>query len=155
MPRPADRRGWRALARQVEGLGWSTLTIADHFDEALAPIPGLMAAADATTTLRIGTMVLANDYRHPVVVAKEAATLDVLTGGRFELGIGAGWMTADYDAAGIPLEAAGRPIDRLAEAVTVLGGFWAGGRSRFTGTHYRIEGLDGRPRPATPVDRPS
>ena len=91
-----------ALARQVEDLGWSTLTIADHFDDALAPIPALMAAADATTTLRVGTMVLANDYRHPVVVAKEAATLDVLTGGRFELGIGAGWMTADYAAAGRP-----------------------------------------------------
>ena len=72
---PADGDGWRALARKVEDLGWSTLTIADHFDDALAPIPGLMAAADATTTLRVGTLVLANGYRHPVVVAKEAATL--------------------------------------------------------------------------------
>lgn len=79
----ADGTGWRAIARKVEDLGWSTLTIADHFDDALAPIPGLMAAADATTTLRVGSLVLANDYRHPVVVAKEAATLDVLTGGRF------------------------------------------------------------------------
>ncbi|MEQ1787366.1 MAG: LLM class flavin-dependent oxidoreductase, partial [Acidimicrobiales bacterium] len=108
---PADRAGWRALARRVEDLGWSTLTIADHFDEALAPIPGLMAAADATTTLRVGTMVLANDYRHPVVVAKEAATLDVLTDGRFELGIGAGWMTTDYAAAGLPLDPPGVRVD--------------------------------------------
>ncbi len=83
---PADARGWPALARQVEDLGWSTLTVADHLDDALAPIPALMAAADATTTLRVGTMVLANDYRHPVVLAKEAATLDVLTDGRFDLG---------------------------------------------------------------------
>ena len=87
--------GWRALARQVEDLGYSTLTVADHFDDGLAPIPALMAAADATTSLRVGTMVLANDYRHPVVLAKEAATLDVLSGGRFELGLGAGWMATD------------------------------------------------------------
>jgi probable F420-dependent oxidoreductase len=146
---PADPSGWRALARQVEDLGWSTLTIADHFDGALAPIPGLMAAADATSTLRLGTMVLGNDYRHPVVVAKEAATLDVLTSGRFELGIGAGWMTADYDAAGITLDPAGVRVDRLAEAVQVLRGLWAEGPFSFAGTHYRIEGLDGSPRPTT------
>ena len=114
---PADRDGWRDLARRVEDLGWSTLTIADHFDDALAPIPALMAAADATTTLRVGSMVLANDYRHPVVLAKEAATLDVLTGGRFDLGIGAGWMTTDYEAAGIPLDRPGLRIERLAEAL--------------------------------------
>ena len=77
--------GW-PTARKVEDLGWSALTVADHFDDALAPIPALTAAADATTTLRVGTMVLANDYRHPVVVAKEAATIDLLSGGRFELG---------------------------------------------------------------------
>ena len=127
---PADPAGWRALARKVEDLGWSTLTIADHFDDALAPIPALMAAADATTTLRVGTMVLGNDYRHPVVVAKEAATLDVLTGGRFELGIGAGWMTVDYEAAGIPLDRAGMRVSRLDEAVRCLKGLWSGGRSR-------------------------
>jgi probable F420-dependent oxidoreductase len=151
---PADPAGWAALARRVEDLGWSTLTIADHFDEALAPIPGVMAAADATSVLRVGTMVLANDYRHPVVVAKEAATLDVLTGGRFELGIGAGWMTADYAAAGIPLEAPGVRIDRLAEAITVLRGLWSGEPCTFTGRHYRIDGLDGFPRPATPGGPP-
>ena len=107
MDRPTAT-GWRDLARRVEDLGWSTLTIADHFDDNFAPIPALMAAADATTTLRVGSMVLANDYRHPVVLAKEAATLDVLTGGRFDLGIGAGWMTTDYEAAGIPLDRPGR-----------------------------------------------
>ncbi len=151
---PADRAGWRALARQVEDLGWSTLTIADHFDAALAPIPGLMAAADATTTLRVGTMVLANDYRHPVVVAKEAATLDVLTGGRFELGIGAGWMTTDYEAAGLPLDRAGTRVERLAEAIAVLQGLWADGPCTFDGRHYRIDGLDGLPRPSTPGGPP-
>ena len=104
---PSDQAGWAAHARKVEDLGWSVLTVADHFDEGMAPFPALAAAAAATTTLRLGTMVLANDYRHPVVVAKEAATLDLLSGGRFELGIGAGWTTTDYAEAGIPLDRAG------------------------------------------------
>jgi len=151
---PAEVAGWRALARKVEDLGWSTLTVADHLDGGLAPVPALMAAAGATTTIRLGTMVLANDYRHPVVVAKEAATLDVLTGGRFELGIGAGWMTADYEAAGIPLDPAGSRIDRLAEALAVLKGLWAGGPFSYRGGHYRIEGMDGLPRPVTPGGPP-
>ena len=100
----ADGGAWRDVARRVEDLGWSTLTIADHFDDNFAPLPALMAAANVTQTLRVGSMVLGNDYRHPVVLAKEAATLDVLTGGRFDLGVGAGWMTTDYEAAGLPLD---------------------------------------------------
>ena len=104
----ADGAGWRDLARQVEDLGWSTLTIADHFDDALAPLPALMAAADATPRCGSARWCWANDYRHPVVLAKEAATLDVLTGGRFELGIGAGWMTTDYEQAGLAARPAGR-----------------------------------------------
>jgi probable F420-dependent oxidoreductase len=151
---PAEEKGWRELARKVEDLGWSTLTVADHLDGGLAPVPALMAAADATTTIRLGTMVLANDYRHPVVVAKEAATLDALSGGRFELGLGAGWMTADYEATGIPLDPARTRVERLAEALVVLKGLWAGGSFTFRGEHYRIEGLDGRPRPLTPGGPP-
>ncbi|MGQ0431788.1 MAG: TIGR03621 family F420-dependent LLM class oxidoreductase [Microthrixaceae bacterium] len=146
---PADADGWPALARKVEDLGWSTLTVADHLDDQLAPIPAVMAAAAATTTLRVGTMVLANDYRHPVIVAKEAATLDVLSGGRFELGIGAGWMTSDYEAAGIPLDRPGVRIDRLAEALAVMRGLWADGPFSFEGEHYQVHDLDGRPPPAT------
>ncbi len=151
---PADPAGWRALARKVEDLGWSTLTMADHFHESLAPVPAVMAAADATTTLRLGTMVLANDYRHPVVLAKEAATLDILTGGRFELGIGAGWMITDYEAAGIALEGAGVRVDRLAESLAVLKGLWADGPFTFRGEHYQIDGLDGLPLPLTPGGPP-
>lgn len=151
---PADRRGWPDLARKVEDLGWSTLTMADHFDEQLAPVPALMAAADATTTLQLGTMVVANDYRHPVVLAKEAATLDVLTGGRFELGIGAGWMTADYDAAGIPLERPGVRVGRLAESLAVLRGLWGDGPLTHDGDHYQVTALDGRPAPHTPGGPP-
>jgi probable F420-dependent oxidoreductase len=147
---PADQRAWRDLARKVEDLGWSTLTVADHLDESLAPIPALTAAADATTTLRIGTMVLANDYRHPVVVAKEAATIDVLSDGRFELGLGAGWTTADYEQAGFPLDRPGVRIDRLAEAIEVVRGLWAAGACSFAGDHYRITELDGLPKPVQP-----
>ena len=152
---PADGDGWRALARRVEDLGWSSLTIADHFDDALAPVPALMAAADATTTLRVGTMVLANDYRHPVVLAKEAATLDLLTGGRFDLGIGAGWMTTDYEAAGVVLDRPGLRIERLAEALEVLRRLWSDEPCTYAGEHYRVTALDGEPKPVTPVDRRS
>ncbi len=148
---PADPAAWRETARKAEDLGWSCLTMADHFTDELAPLPALVAAADATSTLRIGTMVLANDYRHPVVLAKDAATLDVLSGGRLELGIGAGWMTSDYEAAGIPYDRAGLRIDRLAEALAVLKGLFADEPCTFAGDHYRVTGLDGRPKP---VQRP-
>ena len=111
----------------------------------------MQAAADATTTLRIGALVLCNDYRHPVVLAKEVATVDVLSGGRVEVGVGAGWMTADYDAAGIALDPPGTRIRRLAEALDVLDGLWADGACSVEGEHYRITGLDGLPKP---VQRP-
>lgn len=148
---PADRRGWAELARRVEDLGYATLTMADHLEDQLAPVPALMTAADATTTLRIASLVFANDYRHPVVLAKEAATLDLLSGGRLELGMGAGWMRGDYDQAGITFDRPGVRIDRLAEAVTVVQGLFGGDPFTFDGSHYRITGLAGRPRP---VQRP-
>jgi probable F420-dependent oxidoreductase len=142
---------WRALARRAEDLGFATLTVADHLDDQLAVVPALQAAADATTTLRIGALVLCNDYRHPVVLAKEVATLDVLSGGRAEVGVGAGWMTSDYEAAGIPLDPPGTRIRRLAEALDVLDGLWGDGPCTVAGEHYRITGLDGLPKP---VQRP-
>src|SRR5215210_787015 len=92
---------WVGKARRVEELGYTTLCVPDHFDDQLAPIPALTAAAAATTTLRVGTLVLDNDYRHPLLTAKEAATVDLLSAGRFELGIGAGWLHSDYDHSGI------------------------------------------------------
>lgn len=147
---PADPAGWVAHARKVEDLGWSVLTVADHFDEGMAPIPALVAAAGATTTLTVGTMVLANDYRHPVVVAKEAATADVLSGGRFELGLGAGWTTSDYEEAGFTLDRPGIRIARLAEAIEVVRGLWGPGPLTFEGEHYRISGMDGLPKPTRP-----
>jgi len=146
---PADRRGWAELARRLEDLGYGSLTVADHLDEPLAPLPALLAAAEATSTLRVGTMVLANDYRHPVMLAKEAATLDVLTDGRFDLGIGAGWMTVDYEAAGIALDRPGVRIDRLEEALAVLRGAWAQEPFTFHGEHYQVTDLVLPPAPVT------
>ena len=148
---PATSGSWAELARRCEGLGYSTLTIADHLDDQLAPVPALMAAADATTSLRVGALVFCNDYKHPVVLAKEAATIDLLSGGRLELGIGAGWMTSDYERAGIDLEPAGVRIDRLAEGVAVIKGLLADEPCTFAGRHYDVTGLDGQPKP---VQRP-
>src|ERR1700756_599913 len=92
---------WRDRARTIESMGYAGLYLPDHFGKQPGPIAALMAAANATTTLRIGPLVFDNDYRHPVVLAKEAATLDLLSDGRLDLGIGAGWMVSDYEQAGI------------------------------------------------------
>jgi len=138
---------WAELARTCEGLGYSVLTVADHFDNQYAPVPALMAAADATTTLRVGALVLCTDYTHPVVIAKEAATLDLLSEGRFELGLGAGWMTTDYAQSGIEFDAAGTRIERLEEAVSVIAGLWSDAPCTFDGNHYRVTALDSRPKP--------
>ena len=128
-------------------MGYSAVYLPDHFGDQVGPIAALMAAADATATLRVGSLVFDNDYRHPVVLAKEAATLDLLSGGRLDLGIGAGWMVSDYEQAGIPYHSAGTRIDRLAEAVTIIKKFFAGGEFSFEGKHYTIKGLEGSPLP--------
>ncbi|MGH3744294.1 MAG: TIGR03621 family F420-dependent LLM class oxidoreductase [Mycobacteriales bacterium] len=142
-----DARGWADAARKTEDLGFSSLFLPDHFDDQFAPLPALVAAADATTALRVGALVLDNDYRHPVVLAKEAATVDVLSGGRLELGIGAGWQNTDYERSGIVKDGDGVRIAKLAEAVEILKGLWADGSYSFTGDHYTITELDGLPKP--------
>jgi probable F420-dependent oxidoreductase len=146
-----DAEAWASLAGKAEDLGYSTLFLPDHFGDQLAPIPAMMAAADATTELRVGTLVFDNDYKHPVVLAKEVATIDVLSGGRVELGLGAGWMNTDYEQSGIPKDPARVRVDRMEEAVTVLKGCFGDGAFDFAGDHYRITGLDGLPKP---VQRP-
>src|SRR3954467_7656155 len=124
-------------ARRAEDLGYSTIYVPDHFvDHPLAPIPTMAAVAAPTPSLRVGSLVLGNDYKHPVVVAKEAATIDVLSNGRLEFGIGAGWMTVDYAKAGIPLDPPGVRISRLEEAITIIKGLFAGGPCTFHGRHY-------------------
>lgn len=147
----ADRAEWVALARRAEALGYSTLCLPDHFNRQLAPVPAMMAAADATTTLRVGALVLDNDYRHPVVLAKEIATIDVLSGGRVEVGLGAGWKDADYELSGILKDPVGVRIERLAESVQVLRALWTDGPAHHAGDHYHLGGLDGLPKP---VQRP-
>jgi len=138
---------WRERARRAESLGYSALYLPDHFSEQPGPIAALMAAADATTTLRIGSLVFDNDYRHPVVLAKEAATLDLLSDGRLDFGLGAGWLTSDYEKSGIALESAGMRIERMEEGLKVIKGLWAGGSFSFTGKHYRISEMEGSPLP--------
>ncbi len=142
-----DAQAWSTLARRAEELGYSSVFMPDHFGEQLSPGPALMAAADATTDLRIGTLVYANDYKHPVVLAKEVATLDVLSGGRFEFGIGAGWMNTDYEQSGIGHDRAGVRIERLAEALAVCKGLFGPDPVTFDGEHYQLAGMAGMPKP--------
>ncbi|WP_420639644.1 TIGR03621 family F420-dependent LLM class oxidoreductase [Candidatus Poriferisocius sp.] len=149
-----DARGWRELARRAEGLGYDTLCVPDHFEQGSAPLVALAVAAEATSSLRVGTLVLGNDFRHPAAVAKEAATLDVLSEGRFELGIGAGWQTRDYELTGIPMDRPGRRIERLGEAVAIIKGLLAGETVTFSGRHYTIDGLAGLPQPVRPGGPP-
>ncbi len=138
---------WKEKARLVESLGYSALYLPDHFTDQMGPIAALMAAADATTTLRVGSLVFDNDYRHPVVLAKEAATIDLLSGGRFDLGLGAGWLASDYEQAGIPFDGPGTRIGRLEEALQIIKGLFAGRPFSFTGEHYQIADLEGSPLP--------
>ena len=146
--RAESAQGWREKARLLESLGYSTLFLPDHFGGQLAPVAALMAAADATTTLRIGSLVFDNDYRHPVVLAKEAATLDLLSGGRLDFGLGAGWLASDYEQTGIPLDSPGTRIERMAEGLAIIKSFFAGGDISFEGKHYKIHGVEAFPRPA-------
>jgi probable F420-dependent oxidoreductase len=148
LSRADDGPAWAAMARKAEDLGYSSLLVPDHFGDQLAPVPALMAAAAATTELRVGALVWDNDYKHPVVLAKEAATIDLLSGGRLEVGIGAGWMRSDYEQSGIPYDPPGVRISRMEEALTILKGLLAGETVTFTGDHYQVEGLEGTPKPA-------
>jgi len=135
------------IARKAEDVGVSVLTVADHVDDQLAPIASLMAVADHTTRLRVGVLVFANDHRHPAVLAKEMATVDRLSDGRLEFGLGAGWMATDYDAIGVPFDRPGVRIERLDEALEIIVRLWGAGPVDFDGTHYRITSLDGLPKP--------
>jgi probable F420-dependent oxidoreductase len=142
---------WKEKARKVESLGYAALYLPDHFTDQLGPIAALMAAADATTRLRVGSLVFDNDYRHPVVLAKEAATLDLLSDGRFDLGLGAGWMATDYEQAGIPFDSPGTRIGRMEEALKIIKGLFAGTPFSFSGKHYQVASIEGSP---LPVQKP-
>jgi probable F420-dependent oxidoreductase len=150
----ASPGAWRELARKTEDLGYATLYAADHLDDQWAPMVALTVAAEATTSLRVGTLVLDNDFRHPVVMAKEAATLDVVTGGRFELGLGAGWLTSDYEQSGITMDPPGVRVARLAECIEILRALWDTGSATFEGDHYRVREAHSFPAPVTPGGPP-
>jgi probable F420-dependent oxidoreductase len=142
---------WAATARRAEGLGYDALLVPDHLTRQLSPIAALSAAAAVTSRLRIGAYVFANDFRHPLTLAREAATLDLLSNGRFELGLGAGWRTDDYRQLGYAYAPPGRRIDRLEEAIGLVKRLLAGERVTHHGTHYRLDRASVAPRP---VQRP-
>ncbi|MBV8737877.1 MAG: LLM class F420-dependent oxidoreductase [Alphaproteobacteria bacterium] len=146
-----SRAEWVEKARRIEALGYDVLTVPDHLAELLAPIPALVSAAEATTAIRVGTNVLNNDFRHPVLVAREAATVDLLTGGRLELGLGAGHVKSEYDEAGLVFDRGGARVERLAEAIAVIKGLMTGEPVTFAGRHYRVTGHTIHP---LPVQRP-
>jgi probable F420-dependent oxidoreductase len=150
----ASPAAWRELARRAEDLGYSTLYVPDHLDDQWAPMLALTVAVEATTTLRVGTLVLDNDFRHPVVLAKEAATLDVISGGRFELGMGAGWASADYQTSGIVQDPPAVRVARLAESLHIMRAMWRDGSATFAGEHYDVAGAPGMPTPVTPGGPP-
>ncbi|MDT5042673.1 MAG: hypothetical protein QOE51_3658 [Actinoplanes sp.] len=144
---------WRAELRRIEDLGFWSVAVSDHFTEGwgMEPVVAMTAAAEATRTLRVLSLVLANDYRHPVMLHKSMATLDVLSGGRAEIGIGTGWMASDYTAANIALDPPAVRVDRLAESVSILKGLFGAEPLSYVGKHYQISELDGLPKP---VQRP-
>jgi len=143
-------------ARRAERTGFATFLLRDHFIEEpfghqLAPLTGLASAAAATTTLRVGSLVLCNDYHHPVLLAKEVATLDLMSGGRFELGLGAGFSQPEYEAAGLPFDPPGLRVGRLAEALQVIKGVFGAAPFTFAGRFYTVTKLESFPKP---VQRP-
>jgi probable F420-dependent oxidoreductase len=142
---------WADKARKVEALGYSVLLVPDHLAALFAPMPALMAAAAATERLRVGTGVLNNDLRHPVVIAREAATVDLLAGGRLELGLGAGYMKAEYDQAGLIFDNGATRVERLGEAVAIMKSLLGGESVTFAGRHYQVGGHTIHP---LPVQRP-
>lgn len=150
-----DLSSWRASVRRIADLGFDTVAVSDHLSGgwALDPFVSLQAAADAAPSLRLLTLVLNNDFRHPAVLHKAAANLDVFSGGRLELGLGAGWMAADYEGTGLTMDPAPVRVERLAETVGVLKELFAGGTVDHDGPHLRLHGLMGVPSP-TQTPRP-
>lgn len=138
---------WAATARRAEELGYDVLLITDHLGSQLSPFPALAAAAAVTTQLRLGSFVFANDYRNPVMLAKEAATLDVLSGGRLEVGIGAGWSSPDYEQLGIPYDPPGVRVERMIEATRLVARLWTEDRVEHSGRHYTTRSARVLPKP--------
>jgi len=136
------------FVQRAEQLGYDTVTVADHVRaNQMSTVPFMAAAAMVTTRLKLGALVFGNDYRHPVMLAREMSTLDVLSDGRALVGIGAGWLVTDYQTAGFPLDTPGTRIDRLAEAIEVMKGLWHNDTFSFEGKHYQLRDCESTPRP--------
>jgi probable F420-dependent oxidoreductase len=142
-----DGRALAEKARRAESMGYDVLVFSDHLINQLAPVPAMATIAAATDRLRVGTFVFNNDLRHPAVLAQDLATLDVLSGGRLEIGIGAGWNKPEYERTGLPFDPVGTRVSRLEEAVAVLKGLFGAGAFSFAGKHYTITEMDGQPKP--------
>lgn len=151
---PIDQLSWLDSARYAEQQGYSSLLIPDHFHHQYGPMTALAAAAAVTSELRLGALVFGNDYRHPVILAKEMATLDQISEGRCEFGLGAGWMRTDYEQTGMAYDRPGLRIERLIESLSVVRGCWGPGPFDFAGEHYSISGYDGHPKPWTDTGPP-
>lgn len=150
-PAASVREEWIARARLAEDLGYESFLLPDHLWLDIAPIPALMAIADATTSIRIGSHVFCNDFRSPVLLAKEVATLDIFSQGRFQFGLGCGYLPADYQQASIPLDEPKVRIDRFKEALFILKHYFTDEVVNFCGTHYHVTNLKGS---ATHVQKP-
>jgi probable F420-dependent oxidoreductase len=151
---PLDGCTFTETVREMEALGYSTLFVPDHFDEGFGPIAAIATAAAVTDTLRVGVLVFDCDSRHPAVLARELATIDQLSAGRLEVGLGAGWKGLDYDRSGIAMDPPKVRVDRMIEHTRVLKALFAGGTVSFAGAHYTITDLDGTPSPHTPGGPP-
>jgi probable F420-dependent oxidoreductase len=149
--RATSGKEWADLARQAEDLGYASFQIDDHFGNQLAPVPAIMAAACATSTIFVGPHVAGIDFRNPVLFAKEAATIDLLSDGRMMLGLGAGWSKDDYAIAGIDQAAASVRIERLGEAVAIMRGLWGAEPFSFTGSHYSVAEVNAMPKPVNQI----
>jgi probable F420-dependent oxidoreductase len=141
---------WRDRARRAEELGYSALYVTDHFDTQYGPLVSAAVAAEATTTLHVGTLVLNNDLRNPVVLAKEIASLGLAAEGRIEVGLGAGWLRSDYEETGIRYDTPGVRVRRLAESLAVMRALWHEGEATLDGEFYTVAGARCDPRPAVP-----
>jgi probable F420-dependent oxidoreductase len=148
------RAEWIDLARRFEDQGYEAISTPDHLGAQFAPIPALASVAMVTDRVKLSMFVMVNDYRNPAVLAKEVTSLDVLSGGRVELGIGAGWNAAEFAAQGVPFDRPATRIDRLAEAITVLKGAFAGGPFSHEGRYYHVDDLNVYPRPVRPEGIP-
>ena len=136
-----------ALARHVEDSGYHTLLMPDHLGPRFALAPALVLAAEATTTLRVGSLVYDNDFRHPAVLAQEVASIDLLTDGRFEFGLGAGWLKSEYDAAGLPFDDGATRVERMAEALHVVKALFSAAPLTYEGRFYKVAALTGSAKP--------